>query len=156
MLKLLISTSNDPAPTILRLVLGMVIFVHGSQKALGWFGGGGFTATMNGFAQMGIPSLFALLAILAEFLGALGLIVGLLGRVAAFGIACVMVVAIWMVHLPHGFFMNWYGQQKGEGFEYHLLALAMALALMIRGSGALSIDLALTPVSSILDPRTLR
>ncbi len=89
--------------------------------------------------QMGIPWIFALLAIVAEFFGALGLISGLLTRVAAFGIACVMAVAVTM-HWSNGFFMNWYGTQQGEGFEYHLLAIAIAVALMIKGGGAWSID----------------
>jgi putative oxidoreductase len=92
----------------------------------------------------GIPAAFALLAIAAEFLGPLGLAVGLLTRIAAFGIACVMVVAIVTVHWPNGFFMNWYGNQKGEGFEYHLLALGIAVTLIIVGGGAWSLDAALT------------
>ena len=99
---------------------------------------------MGGFERMGIPALFAFLAIAAQFFGALGLVLGLLGRVAAFGIACTMLVAIAKVHSQVGFFMNWTGKQAGEGFEYHLLALAIAGAIMLRGSGALSIDLALT------------
>ena len=93
---------------------------------------------------MGIPAVFAFLAIAAEFFGGLGLILGLLGRVAAFGIACNMLVAIAKVHAGNGLFMNWTGNQKGEGFEYHLLVLAMTTAIMIAGSGALSLDRALT------------
>lgn len=141
MLKKLISTSNDPVATVLRLTLGLVMFPHGAQKALGWFGGFGFQGTMGFFTQqMGIPALFAFLAIAAEFAGSLGLITGLLSRVAAFGIAVNMTVAILTAHLPNGFFMNWMGNQKGEGFEYHLLALGLAVAVMIRGGGAASID----------------
>ncbi len=83
-----------------------------------------------------------MLAIAAEFLGSNCLVIGLLTRVAASAIACVMVVAIATVHWPHGFFMNWEGKQKGEGFEYHLLALGIALALMIAGAGACSLDAA--------------
>src|SRR5947209_16363624 len=90
--------------------------------------------------QMGIPALFAVLAILAEFLGGLGLLIGLLSRVAAFGIAVNMAVAVFLVHGPNGLFMNWYGNQKGEGFEYHLLALAMAVLVIARGAGAWSVD----------------
>jgi putative oxidoreductase len=93
---------------------------------------------------MHIPAVFAFLAICAEFLGGIGLILGALGRIAAFGIACNMVVAILMVHGPNGLFMNWTGQQKGEGFEYHLLAIAIAIVLMVKGSGALSVDGALS------------
>ena len=147
MLRKLLATPNDAALTIARVVLGLVMFAHGAQKMLGWFGGYGFSGTMGFFTQqLGIPAPFAFLAIAAEFFGGLGLIVGLLGRVAAFGIASVMVVAVFMSHLSHGLFMNWSGQQKGEGFEYHLLALALAAIIMIRGSGALSADRALASV----------
>ena len=141
MIRKLLATSNDWMVTLLRLVMGVVFFAHGSQKALGWFGGYGFSGTMGFFTQqMHIPAVFAFLAICAEFLGGIGLILGALGRVAAFGIACNMVVAVLIVHVPNGFFMNWSGQQKGEGFEFHLLALAIAVVLMVRGSGALSVD----------------
>jgi putative oxidoreductase len=141
MFRKLINTTDDPVITILRLVLGVVFFAHGAQKALGWFGGYGFTGTMGFFThQMHIPAPFAFLAICAEFLGGIGLLIGLLGRVAAFGIACNMVVGVLMIHRHFGFFANWSGTQKGEGFEYHLLAIAIALAIMIKGSGALSVD----------------
>jgi putative oxidoreductase len=114
---------------------------HGAQKMLGWFGGYGFSGTMGFFThQLGIPAPFAFLAICAEFFGGLGLIVGALGRIAAFGIMCNMIVAVVMVHIHNGFFMNWFGNQKGEGYEYHLLAIAAALAIIIEGSGALSVD----------------
>jgi putative oxidoreductase len=144
MLERLVRTSNDFALTVLRLALGVVFFAHGAQKVLGWYGGPGFSGTMQMFTgTMGIPALLAVLAIAAEFLGGLGLIAGFLGRIAAFGIIANMVVAIFMVHAPFGFFMNWTGAQAGEGFEYHLLAIAIGLAVLIRGSGALSVDLAL-------------
>jgi putative oxidoreductase len=137
----LLATVNDNTLTLMRLVLGVVFFLHGSQKMLGWFGGFGFSGTMNYFTtQMHIPTVFALLAICAEFFGGLGLILGLLARVAAFGIAANMMVAILMVHLPNGPFMNWYGNQKGEGYEYHLLALGLAIPIIMRGAGALSVD----------------
>jgi putative oxidoreductase len=127
------------------LALGVVFFAHGAQKALGWFGGYGFSATMGFFTQqMHIPAAFAFLAICAEFLGGIGLLIGFLGRVAAFGIACDMVVAVWMVHRHFGLFANWSGLQKGEGYEYHVLAIAITLAIMIKGSGALSVDRALS------------
>jgi putative oxidoreductase len=145
MFRKLLATSNDWTLTILRLVMGVVFFAHGAQKALGWFGGYGFAGTMGFFTQkMHIPAAFAFLAICAEFLGGMGLILGALGRIAAFGIMCNMVVAVVMVHAQNGLFMNWYGNQKGEGFEYHLLALAVGLVLVIRGSGALSVDHALS------------
>jgi putative oxidoreductase len=137
----LLSTPNDPSLTVLRTVLGVIFFAHGAQKMLGWFGGYGFEATMGAFTtQMGIPAVFAFLAIAAEFLGGLGLIFGLLTRVAALGIASVMIVAASMVHAQFGLFMNWAGTQKGEGYEYHLLAIAMCIALMLRGAGAFSMD----------------
>jgi putative oxidoreductase len=83
---------------------------------------------------------FAFLAIAAEFFGSLGLILGFLTRIAAFGITCNMIVAIATVHIQNGFFMNWAGNQKGEGIEYHLLVLALTFLIMVRGAGALSID----------------
>jgi putative oxidoreductase len=143
MFRKLIRTNMEAAPAILRLVLGVVFFAHGAQKMLGWWGGYGFSATM-GFLTHQFPAPLAFLAIAAEFFGGLGLILGLLGRVAAFGIACNMVVAIATVHGRNGLFMNWAGNQKGEGFEYHLLALAMLAAILLEGSGAWSLDLALT------------
>jgi putative oxidoreductase len=140
-LKCITSTKCSVAPLIARLTLGLVMFPHGAQKALGWFGGHGFEGTMGFFTgMMHVPAFFAVLAIAAEFLGSLGLIVGLFSRVAAFGIATVMVVAITTVHLGNGFFMNWMGNQKGEGFEYHLLAIGLALIVMIQGGGAFSLD----------------
>ncbi len=145
MLRRLLSTTNDPTLTVVRLILGAVFFAHGAQKMLGWFGGHGFSATMAFFTHnMGIPALFAFLAIAAEFFGGLGLLVGLLGRVAAFGILCNMVVAIVMVSGHVGFFMNWFGAQKGEGYEYHLLAIALCVTILAKGSGAFSVDRALT------------
>ena len=141
MIRKLIATDNDAAITVLRLVLGIVFFAHGAQKMLGWFGGYGFTGTMGFFTgMMHIPAVFAFLAIAAEFFGGLGLIFGLLTRVAAFGIFCNMLVAVAMVHHQFGFFMNWTGAQKGEGYEYHLVLLATLAVLMIRGAGAASAD----------------
>ncbi|HLE40165.1 MAG TPA: DoxX family protein [Nitrospirota bacterium] len=141
MIKRLFKTENDMALFILRLLLGLVFFPHGMQKLLGWFGGPGFGGTMHMFTTgMGIPALFAFLAIMAEGLGCLGLLSGLLTRVAAFGITVNMVVAVYMVHWHNGFFMNWMGNQKGEGFEYHLLVIAIGIALMIKGGGRWSLD----------------
>jgi putative oxidoreductase len=141
MLKKLVQTNDDAALLVLRVLLGVVFFPHGMQKLIGWFGGYGFAGTMDMFTtKMGIPAVFAFLAIMAEGLGSLGLITGLLTRVAAFGIAVNMAVAVYMLHFQHGFFMNWFGNQKGEGYEYHLLVIAIAVALMIRGGGKWSID----------------
>ena len=150
MFRKLIATDSDIATTIVRLVLGVIFFAHGAQKTLGWFGGYGFTGTMGFFTgAMHIPAVFAFLAIIAEFLGGLGLIFGLLTRVAAFGIFCNMVVAVALVHGQFGFFMNWTGAQKGEGYEYHLLVLATTAFLMIRGAGAASVDRLLSSFTNI-------
>jgi putative oxidoreductase len=143
-MKRLMSTSNDVTFTILRLVLGVVFFAHGSQKMLGWFGGFGFHGTMGFFTHMGMPAPMAFLIICTEFFGGLGLIVGLLTRIAALGVTGLMIGAIFMVHLQNGFFMNWMGNQKGEGFEFHLLVIAMAATLLLRGAGAFSLDRALS------------
>ena len=139
------TTSDHTGLTLIRLGLGAVMLPHGAQKVLGWFGGYGWTGTM-GFltGTMHLPTLFAVLAILAEFLGALGLITGLLGRVAAFGIFCNMFFAVLLVHSKVGFFMNWSGSQQGEGYEFHILAATMALLIIWKGSGRYSIDRALT------------
>jgi len=145
MFKKLLTTSDDSSLAFMRIMLGIVFFAHGAQKVLGWFGGYGFSGTMGFFTtQMHIPPVFAFLAICAEFFGSLGLIFGLLTRIAAFGIAVNMIVAVLMVHIHVGFFVNWFGNQKGEGFEYHLLALALAIPVMIRGAGAVSVDRALS------------
>jgi|SRR6185437_11931642 len=140
MLRKLLHTNNDAVLAIVRLVLGVVFFAHGAQKMLGWFGGYGYGATLGFFEHNGIPAVFAFLAIAAEFFGGIGLLLGLLSRVAAFGITFNMLVAIATVHHRFGLFMNWTGQQKGEGFEFHLLALAITFLIMVRGAGALSLD----------------
>ena len=141
MARKLFDTDDNTGTALLRLVLGVVFFAHGAQKLLGWFGGYGFTGTMGFFTgSMHIPAPLGFLAIVAEFFGGLGLILGFLTRIAAFGIASNMVVAIAMVHRTFGLFMNWTGTQKGEGFEFHLLVLAITTFLMVRGAGAWSID----------------
>jgi putative oxidoreductase len=141
MLSKLFRTDGGWSFFILRVFLGIVIFPHGAQKIFGWFGGYGFAGTMANFTdRMHIPWFFALLALLAESLGSWGLIIGFLTRIAAFGVLCNMIVAILLVHLPNGFFMNWGGKQKGEGFEYHLLAIGMCIAVMIAGGGKWSVD----------------
>jgi len=141
MLKRFFSTEDILAPLVIRVMLGVVMLPHGAQKALGMFGGGGFAATMKGMSQgMGIPSIVVLLIIASEFLGSIGLILGVATRFCAFGAFSIMTGAIFMVHLPNGFFMNWFGNQAGEGFEYHLLAIGMAVALMITGGGRWSLD----------------
>jgi putative oxidoreductase len=141
MIRQLFATDDSIATSILRLMLGLVFFAHGAQKMLGWFGGFGFTGTMHFFTgMMHIPAPLAFLAISAEFFGGIGLIFGFLTRIAAFGIGVNMLVAITTVHHAFGFFMNWTGTQKGEGFEFHLLVLAIVAFLVIRGAGAFSVD----------------
>ena len=141
MLTWMLGTDGDWVITIVRIVLGVVFFAHGAQKALGWFGGAGLQSTVRVFReQLRIPAPLALLSVAAEFLGGLGLIVGLLSRIAALGIAVVMIVALVAVHGKFGFFMNWYGEKQGHGIEYHILVLALALAVMVKGAGAFSLD----------------
>ncbi|MGH9378782.1 MAG: DoxX family protein [Terriglobia bacterium] len=141
MLRKVTCTGNDHLLAILRLALGVVFFAHGAGKMLGWWGGIGYSGTMGFFTHyMHIPSPLAFLVICAEFFGGLGLILGLLTRIAAFGLFCDMLVALFLVHIHNGFFMNWQGTKRAEGFEFHILALAMLLFVLIRGAGAVSID----------------
>jgi len=144
MLNNLMRTDPNLGCTVARLALGVVIFSHGAQKMLGWFGGRGFTGTVQGFEGMGIPVILTVLIIMGEFFGSLGLIFGLFSRVAAAGIGIIMLGAIFMAHLQHGFFMNWSGNKPGEGFEYHILAIGLSLIVTLRGSGLLSVDAAVS------------
>jgi len=142
---MLLKTTEDIQSFIARVTLGLVMLPHGAQEALGWFGGFGFSGTMGFFTgQLHIPALFALLSIAAEFAGAIALITGFLSRVAAFSIAVNMIMATLLVHAPNGFFMNWFGKQNGEGFEYHLLAIGLGLVVIVAGAGKWSIDSALS------------
>ncbi|HYK03129.1 MAG TPA: DoxX family protein [Thermoanaerobaculia bacterium] len=136
----LLSTSDSRSLTFLRIVLGAVMLPHGLQKTVGWFGGYGFDATLGYFGTLGIPALFAFLAIAAESAGAVALITGFTTRIAAFGVAATITVAALMAHVQNGFFMNWSGQQKGEGFEYHIVLVAISLVLMAGGAGRFSLD----------------
>jgi len=133
-------THWDRTLTFLRVAIGSVMLVHGSQKMLGLFGGPGFSATVAMFSQMGIAWPLAVAAIVAEFFGSLFLVAGFLGRASALGIIVVMIVAVAKVHFANGFFMNWAGTQPGEGFEYHLLAIALAVPVVVSGAGAWSVD----------------
>lgn len=136
----LVATSDSFAPLFLRLALGLMILPHGLQKTLGWFGGYGFQGTMGYLTNtFGAPWLLALLAILAESVGGLMLIAGLGTRLAALGVGGVMLVAATQ-HWSNGFFMNWFGQQKGEGIEFFILALGIAAALLVAGGGKASAD----------------
>jgi putative oxidoreductase len=143
MLTALLHTQADWAGLILRLVLAAVIFPHGAQKVLGWFGGYGYAGTMQFFTgQIGLPAPVATLAILAEFVGPVALVAGVATRPVALLIAAVMLGAIFSVHRRVGFFMNWSGRRKPgeEGYEFHLLVLAICAALLITGAGAFSLD----------------
>jgi putative oxidoreductase len=136
----LVATGDSFAATALRLALGIMILPHGLQKTVGLFGGYGFKGSMGYLTgTVGAPWIFALLAILAESVGGLMLITGLGTRVAALGVGAVMLVAAAQ-HWPNGFFMNWYGNQKGEGIEFHLVALGAVIALLALGGGRFSVD----------------
>jgi putative oxidoreductase len=140
-----IGTEASIAALLARVMLAVVMFPHGAQKVFGWFGGGGFSGTMNFFTEtMHIPWIFALAAVLAESLGPVALTLGLGTRVAAFAIAVNMIVAALSSHLQYGFFMDWFRNQNGEGFEYHLLALGLCAVLLVLGGGTASLDLRLS------------
>ncbi len=126
---------SDVVLLILRLVLAVVLFPHGAQKALGLFHGPGIAGTVGFMSHMGIPAVLAYLVIAVEFLGPIALVLGVLTRLVALGIAVDMAVAALLVHLPNGFFMNWGGHQAGEGIEYFVYAVGIALALVVGGGG---------------------
>ena len=136
----ILKTDDDFAVFVARIVIGFVMLPHGLQKLLGMFGGAGFSGTVDFFVGSGIPYIVAVLIILGESLGAIGLILGFLSRLCATGIAIIMLGAIFMVHLPNGFFMNWFGSNAGEGYEYHILAVGLALVVLIKGGGKWSVD----------------
>jgi putative oxidoreductase len=132
--------NQDLAQLSIRVMLGTVMFPHGAQKAFGWFHGPGLQGTLEGFTGMGFPPWAALLLIFLESGGALLLVAGFLSRLWAMGFLVSMTVCMALNHVRHGFFMNWYGQQQGEGFEYHLLVIGICLALIIGGGGRYSLD----------------
>jgi putative oxidoreductase len=140
-LRAVIRTEHDWSQTVLRVSLGLILFPHGAQHLLGWFGGFGFAGTLGWMTSVGFPAPLAALAIVTEFVAPIALVLGVGGRIAALGVAFLMAGAV-KTHLAAGFFMNWFGQMDAgmEGFEYHLLMIAMAAAVVIRGSGALSLD----------------
>lgn len=141
MVSRLLETADDVSFLLLRITVGMVILPHGLQKLLGWFGGHGIGKTIEDFGEwFGFPMFITLLVILAESVGAFSLILGLASRVASFSIGLVMLGAIYFVTGRWGFFMNWYTEQRGEGFEYHILVLGITIVLMIRGGGKWSVD----------------
>ena len=139
--RLLFATSDDISTIFIRLALGIAIFPHGAQKVLGWFGGPGMAGTIQIFTEkLHFPLWSVVILLVLEFLGSIGFVIGFLSRLTALGLTCSMVICANMDHIQNGFFMNWYGQQKGEGIEYHVLVLGMCLFLLFHGSGGLSID----------------
>ena len=141
-MKYLFQTNDKFSYWVPRVILGCVMLPHGAQKLFGWFGGFGFTNTMTYFTQTtGLPWIIAFLIVMGESLGSLGLILGFFTRLSALGLICIMVGAIITVHIPNGFFMNWFGKQSGEGFEYHLLVIGMSIPLLISGGGKYSVDM---------------
>src|ERR1700730_9506805 len=141
MIESLTGTHGGWAVAIARIVLGIVFFAHGAQKMLGWYGGPGLASSLRTFTQhLHLPSTLVFLVIAGELLSGIGLIVGLFSRIAALVIALTMVGAIATAHFRFGLFLNWFGNQEGHGIEYHLLAIALALVVVVKGAGAFSVD----------------
>ena len=132
------------APIFARLTLGIIFFAHGSQKLLGWFGGSGWSGTIQFFEQSGVPPFLAGLLIITEFFGGIAIILGFFTRLAALGLTIAMLVAIFKVHLPNGFFLNWFNvPNMGHGVEYNLALIGLSLSLLVWGGGNLSVDQAI-------------
>ena len=130
---------------ITRLTLGLILFPHGAQKMLGMFGGYGFSGTMNFFTgTLHLPWIIAFFVIIIEFVGALSFIAGFASRIWSVSTIILFIGIIFTSHLDNGFFMNWFGNQKGEGYEYHLLIIGLSLATLVNGSGKHSIDKIIT------------
>lgn len=153
MFRELLRTDNSPAQLFIRLALGVVMFPHGAQKVLGWFGGPGMTKTLQAFGGMGFPTWLVAALMAVESVGAALLVFGFFTRLWALGIGTSITICMFLNHVQNGFFMNWFGQQKGEGFEYHILVIGICLALIIKGGGALSVDRKLSSGSKYLYAR---
>lgn len=135
------STNFDLTLLFTRLLIAVVVFGHGAQKLLGWFGGYGFEGTVGYFTgTVGLPYMLAVLIILGESIGMVALALGLFSRVMAVSVIAIMLGAVWVTHIQHGFFMNWFGAQQGEGFEYHLLMIGLSAIIAVHGAGAYSLD----------------
>ncbi len=135
------STNNDWTGLVTRLTIGLIMFPHGAQKVFGWFGGPGFTNEMGFFTDtLHLPWLIAFLVIVTEFLGAVSLIIGFASRFWSIATIILFIGIIFIAHTDNGFFMNWFGNQKGEGYEYHLLVIGLSIATLINGSGKYSVD----------------
>ena len=141
MINRILNTESNWGALVARLTLGIVLFPHGAQKMLGWFGGYGFAGTMDAFTnQMHLPWMVAFTVIIIEFLGSICLILGLASRLWSLAITGLFIGIIFTVHWEHGFFMNWLGNQAGEGYEYALLIIGIAIAVLINGSGKYALD----------------
>ncbi|MFD2587230.1 DoxX family protein [Croceitalea marina] len=141
LVKQLLKTNPNIGLSIARLTLGLVIFPHGAQKLLGLFGGYGYSGTMDFLTtQMGLPSIVAFSVIMIEFFGSISLILGFFSRFWAIALVGMFTGIIITTQLEHGFFMNWFGNQEGEGYEYSLLVIGLALSVTVNGSGKWSID----------------
>ena len=141
MLLQILATNSDWVLTLARIVLGIIFFAHGAQKVFGWFGGPGLRKTLRHLTEsLGLPPIIALAAVGAEFVGGVALILGILGRISALSIVVNMLAAIFIVHGKYGLFMNWFGDRKGNGIEYHLLTIALAIVIIAQGAGAFSLD----------------
>ncbi len=137
----LFSSGTDWTGVILRLTLGLIIFPHGAQKMLGWFGGYGFSGTMGYFTgTVNLPWIIGFLVIVIEFFGSLSLLAGLGSRLWAVAMIVLMLGIIFSAHIANGFFMNWTGAQGGEGYEFHLLVIGLSLAVVLNGGGRFSLD----------------
>lgn len=141
MINRMLNTESNWGALIARLTLGIVLFPHGAQKMLGLFGGYGFAGTMDAFTnQMNLPWIVAFAVIMIEFFGSIFLILGFASRLWSLAIAGLFVGIIFTAHLEHGFFMNWFGNQAGEGYEYALLIIGIAITVLINGSGKYALD----------------
>ncbi len=141
MRKSIIKTDKSIDLLLIRLSLGIVMFPHGAQKVLGWFGGPGFEKTIDIFTtKMYIPVSLVIVLMITELFGGICLVLGLLTRVFATAIGISIAICAYMNHIQNGFFMNWFGNQKGEGIEFHILVIGIAIALAIKGGGLFSID----------------
>lgn len=135
------NTDRDWTGFVIRLTLGLIMFPHGAQKMFGWFGGPGFSKELEHLTEhMHLPWIISVMVILTEFLGSVSLIIGLASRLWAVAFGILFVNIIFIAHLENGFFMNWFGTQKGEGYEYHLLVIGLCIALGLNGSGKYSAD----------------
>jgi len=141
MVKRIIATNNDFTLLLLRISLGIVMMAHGLQKAFGWFGGFGWKNSINYFTgTIGLPVVLAAFVILIESVGAVLLIAGVAARINAFLMIIVIIGAFFADHLQNGFYMNWFGIHKGEGYEFDILFWAIAIMIVIKGAGKWSFD----------------